>query len=424
MFVPDVFALDFILPADWIPLVYGGTAAVCAAVTSAFVHPHRSESADLETVKSRIAELEKIPNCSLEQTDELADLYNIWAAERAAAGAEIGELTPIFDKAEAVLQNALKFGDDEQLRRQLGNVMLNRAVVQQDLGHPEAAADSYKKVLAILKPLDDAGDGEAKLDVAGAKLNLGIIYRDLDRFEEAKTVFDESFLTFRAVEKIGVFDTRYYMAKVSVQQGGVLAEMGEPLEQITDAYNRAMRLYVEVIEDLQQVELERDLANVLLDRCREIHEDWLVREFPSDDERDQRIADVILDVRRGIELLEKQCQAGNKEARYDLLDAVALQGRILCDASKYDEAKHALDRAINEFADLLQENDDVVLMQTAMVYANRAVVQIGLGDKEASKQDCQKGSELINTLIQSGSHEDNDIRDLKEQFQALIEQLK
>jgi len=421
-----LFSPEFVsLPIDWNTLLYGaGFATGAAGLASVFTHEHPTEVIDMSAVKKRVAELEKISARSLEQNDELAGLYSAWAISLFDEAADLDEIVPLFGKAEAVIKATLAQGDDTEVRRQLGNVYLNWAIALNDYDDLTSAIDCYLKGISTLKPLDDSGDGEAKYDIAGMKLNLGIAYHELGEYEKARTSLEESFLAYRAVEKIGHFDTRFYMAKVSVQQGHVLSDMEESLDKIVDAHNRAMRLFVEVIEDQQQPELERDLANVLLDRCVAVYEDWLNHEFESEDERNKKIADVQLDIVRGIELLEKQYKEGNELARFDLFHGLVFQGKVLCDTEEYVKAKEVLDRAISEFADLCEDEDDMFLMQMAMAYASRAVVQMGLGNKELSQQDCRKGSELISKLLQLDDGGDEEIQELRQQFQTLFEQLK
>ena len=421
-----LFSPEFIsLPIDWNTFLYGTSLTAGAiGLASVFTHEHPAEEIDENVLKGRIAELEKSSARTLEQNAELADLYSAWATARYDDGEELDEIVQWFGKAETVLQGTLAQGDDIELRRQLGNVYLNWAVALNDYDDLRQAIGVYQKAIDTLKPLGDSGDGEAKYDIAGIKLNLGFIYHELGELGKAKTHLDESFLAYRAVEKIGaMFDTRYYMAKVSVQQGRVLHDLAEPLDSIVDAYNRAMRLYVEVIEDEKRTELERDLAAVLLDRCMAVYEDCLESEFASEEERDKKISEVSLDICRGVELLEKQYKEGNAEARFDLFHSLVLQGKVLCDISQFAEAQKTLDRAIDEFADLCDEEGDIFLMQMAMAYASRAVAQMGLGKKDLSRQDCQKGSEMINKLLQSDSN-DEEILELKQQFQLLLDQLK
>ena len=417
-FFPEFVTLSI----DWYVLAYGaGIAAGAAGLASVFAHEHQ-ENVDLDAVKSRVAELENISSRTLEQNDELAALYAVWAdALYDLEEAGLDEIVELFGKAEAIFKATLAQGDDSETRRQLGNAYLSWGVVYNGFGDLESAAATYQKAIDTLKPLDDSGDGEAKYDIAGIKLNLGIACRELGELEKAKTYLDESFLAYRAVEKICYDDTRFYMATVSVQQGNLLHEMGESLESVVDAYNRAMRLYVEVIEDRQQVELERELANVLLDRSMVTYEHWTNQKFECGEERKKVIDDVLLDISRGIELLEKQYNEGNEVARYDLYHAVSLYGRALCDAEYFDRALVSLDRAINEFASLCEEGD-AFLMQMAMAYYTRAIAYLGLGKQDLSEQDCQKGSELVNNLSQEDS-DDEEIQDLKKQFQTLLGQL-
>ena len=423
LFSPEFVSLTF----DWNMLLCGAGLAGAAGLAAVFSgRPEDQEgleSIDMNALKGRVAELENTASRTLEQNDELAALYSVWAAVLCGEEADLDEMTVMFGKAEAVLKATLAQGDDAETRRQLGGVYLAWAVALNEYDELPAAIDHYQKAIDVLKPLDDSGDGEAKYETAGIKLNLGIAYRELGEYEKARAALDESFLAYRAVEKIGVlYDTRFYMAKVSIQQGNLLYEMGETLDTVVDAYNRAMRLYVEVIEDEGRVELERDLANVLMDRCMVTYEDCLNKQFDSEEERDKVIDTVLVDIDRALELLEKQYENANEAARYDQFHGVTLKGKVLCAAAKYDEAQKTLDRAINEFADLCEDEDDVFLMQMAMAYADRAVVHLGLGNGDLSRQDCQKGSELIDKLLQS-SDDDEAIQELKEQFQTLLEQL-
>lgn len=416
LFSPEIISLPF----DWNVFLYGtGLVAGTAGVASAFTHEH-SENVDINAVKNRIADLEKSSVRTREQNDELAALYSTWALALFDEGADLNKITALFGKAETILQAVLVQGDDSEIRQALGNVYLNWAVALNDYDNLNEAILYYQKGIDILKPLDDSGDAEAKYDIAGMKLNLGIAYHQLGDYENAKTSLDESFLAYRAVEKIGIAETRVYMAKVSVQQGNTLEDMGESLDKVVDAYNRAMRLYVEVIEDVGHIELERDLANVLLDRCVAIYENCIDQKFESKEERNNKVAEVLLDICRGIELLEKQYKEGNQIARYDLFHAVTLQGKILSDESRYAEAQQVLDRAIREFADLC-EDDDISLMQMAIAYTSRAIAHMGLGRKDLSEQDCTKGLELVNKLLQLDT-EDEEIQELKQLIQAMLGQ--
>ncbi|MDR3233820.1 MAG: hypothetical protein LBT46_09195 [Planctomycetaceae bacterium] len=388
------------LSIDWNTLVcYAGLAFAGTAAGAVFAHDRNECQPDSSGQKQRIAELEKLPRRTLEQNEELADLY----ADSASCGCGDDEdclnVLGLYDKAEAVLKEALAQGDDSELRRKLGNVYLNRAVILNDFDKLGEAEKFYLLAVEMLSPLDATGDGEATYDLAGIKLNLGTLYRERSELDKARTLLDESFLLYRKIEKIGLFDTRSYMAKTSVQQGGVLFEMHEPLDKITDAYNRAMRLLVEVIEDGEQIELERDLANTLLDRCTAVYHDVLEKEFDSETERNDNIGGVLIDVGRGIDILEKQFNAGNTEARADLFNALVMQASILTNLEKYAEGRKILDRAVTEFADYAAVENPMLANEYAGAYESRAECALNAGDNTAAIADFSEAIRIREELV-------------------------
>lgn len=352
-----------------------------------------SEHQDTEALKHRISELERLRTKTIEQQEEISDLYVELAIANFENGDEQDEVLPFFVKAENVLRQTLAQGEDAEIRRRLGNVFLHRAVILNDFCDLDESIKYYDKAIEAFKPLEDQGDGEAKYDIAGIKLNRGTIYHELEEFEKAHADFDEAFQSFRAVEKITDLDTRYYMAKVSVNQGALYRDMGEPIEKIVDAYNRAMRLYVELI-DLGQLEHEHELANVLMDRCTSAYEACMVQDFPSEKDRNAKINDIIVDVDRGIEILEKLANDGNPAHRLDLFNALATKGNMLLENNQFQNALTVFNRTIKEFADFGTETDPVVLNQFAKAYENRAFCQINLDKPDAALADFAKAIEF------------------------------
>lgn len=367
------------------------------------------QGVDWETLKNRVAELEKNTARTIEQTEELSELYVAWAAELSENDNSFNEILNLFAKAETVLQSTLAQGEETEIRRRLGNVHLHRAVIYNDYEKFEPALESYGQAIETLKPLEDKGDGEAKYDIAGIRLNRGIIYQELGEFEKAKTDFDDSFTAFRAVEKISDLDTRFYMAKVSVAQGNLLRDMGEPLDKIVDAYNRAMRLFVELI-DIGQMEHERELANTLMFRCKATYENYLNREFESETERLNKVGDVLVDVGRGIEILEKLAQNGNFENRFDLFQALMTEGTMLLDIDKKPEAYKVFDELIRDFADFIDEDDPEVLNSFAVAYENRGVTTMNLGNIKESLADFDKTIEIKERFLSVEFGLDEDAR--------------
>jgi tetratricopeptide (TPR) repeat protein len=375
---------------------------------------------DPQAARDEIAKLESAGNArTLEQNEELAHLYVSSAVFALENGAEdLKEIVPQFNKAADVLTNTLKQGEDDQIRRFLGNVYLHRAVAFNDFDEMDQAIESYGEALDTLKPLEDKLDGEAKYDIAGIRLNRGTIYHELGEFEKAKADLDESFIAFRAVEKIiPEMDTRYYMAKVSVVQGSLARDMGEPLNKIADLYNRSMRLLVELIDD-GQIEHERELANVLMDRCMATYEDYRETEFADKTERFNKFGDVLVDVGRAIEILERIAQDGNEEAVVDLFTAITTQGAMLIDIEQYDGAFKSFDRAVRENAVFAESGNPILFNQYAAAIENRGFCLTNLGKFDSALADINQSITLRDKLQTAEFDLDKDTKGLFAAAQA------
>lgn len=370
---------------------------------------------DMDNLKAQIAELEGVTEKSVEQVEQLAELYIVQATCKWQDADMSDSVVPCFDKAENVLKDALAKNEDAELRRKLGNVYLNRGVMCNDFDEIEPALEYYGKAIEAFKPLEDAGDGEAKFDIAGIRLNRGTVYHEIGEYEKAQVDYDESFMAFRAVEKISgdvdmdTVDTRYYMAKVSVAQGALLRDMGEPLDKIVDAYNRAMRLYVELI-DIGQLEHEQELANTLMDRCTATYEDYMSRDFGSDAERQEKFNELLVDVERGVEILERLDETGDEETRLDLFHALSTQGTMLLDLEKYEEAQKIFDRLIGEFEDFGTDVDPLLLNQYAAVFENRGVCHLNLDSTTDALVDFDEAIRIRESILSDEFELDDDAK--------------
>ncbi|MDR2642866.1 MAG: tetratricopeptide repeat protein [Planctomycetaceae bacterium] len=370
------------------------------------------EPRDIEPLKKRVTELESMSVRSIEQNEELSDIYIELANVAYDECEAIETIVMLLNRAEKILKSTLAQGEDTEIRRRLGNVYLHRAVTYNDFDELDLAIDSYNTALATFKPLDESGDGEAKYDIAGIQLNRGTIYHEKGEFLKAKTEFDESFLAFRAVEKISDLDTRYFMAKVSIAQGTLFRDMGEPLEKVVDAYNRAMRLLVELI-DIGQMEHERELANVLMDRCTATYESYRLYKFESETERINKIGDVLIDVGRGIEILDRIVKADPQfDSRIDLFNAITTEGSILLDIDNFEEAIKAFDRAINEFAEFADADDPVLLLHFSSALANRAICLVKTNKFDDALIDSSESIKVLEKVQNADLGLDDEEKDL------------
>ncbi|MDR1486075.1 MAG: tetratricopeptide repeat protein [Planctomycetaceae bacterium] len=384
----------------------------------------KGEPRDIEPLKKRAAELESMSVRSIEQSEELSDIYTELSTIAYDEGESLETIIMLLNRAENTLNNTLTQGEDTEIRRKLGNVYLHRAVTYNDFDELDNAIDSYNTAFKTLKPLDDSGDGEAKYDIAGIQLNRGTIYHEKGDFANAKTDFDESFLAFRAVEKISDLDTRYFMAKVSIAQGTLLRDMNEPIDKVVDAYNRAMRLLVELI-DIGQMEHERELANVLLDRCTATYESFESNENESESETERvnKISDVLVDVGRGIEILDRIVKSEPQfDSRVDLFNAIATEGSILVDIDKYAEAIKAFERVVNEFADFGEIDEPILLARFASTLENYSFCLAHTGKLDDAVKNADKCIEIMERLQNDefglGSEEKDNLKILSLAFYA------
>ncbi len=391
------------MPAFWCAAaLLASTLSVVVGMTFASGHgggdeDGQSPQIDTEALKKSIEALEALSERSAVQTEQLAELYVVQAtldSDNADMDVVLAPLT----KAAALLRQALAGMEDGELRRSLGNVFMHQAEVYNEFDEVHKALEFYDQAIATFKPLDEQGDGEAKYDIAGIRLNRGTIYHEIGEFDKAKADLNESFTAYRAVEKISDLDTRYYMAKVSVVQGDLFRDMDEPLEVVVDAYNRAMRLFVELI-DIGQTEHERDLANALLRRCMAIYEDAAGKDGQSDAERQSCCDNVLIDVGRAVDILNKLDGEDNMDAHYDLFDALVAQGALLLDIGRYDETVQVFDRAIEKFADLADAADPVTLNHYASAFENRGLSLLNLEKQAQAIADFDQAAQLRQKIV-------------------------
>jgi tetratricopeptide (TPR) repeat protein len=383
-------------------------AALASQCSCGCGHNHSGDdNGELEVLRKKIADFEKSSGGSA----ELASLYVNAAIIQFEFGNDLDNVIADFNKAEKILKETLARSENTEIRLALGNVYLHRAVAFNDYDEYEDALKSYDAAIETLQPLDDAGDGEAKYDIAGIKLNRGTIKHEIGKLDEAKKDLDESFIAYRAVEKISNEDTRGFMAKVSVAQGHLFRDMNEPLNTVVETYNRAMRLYVELIDD-GEIDLERELANVLMDRCSAYYEEYKETEFESEEERIDKIGSVLVDVKRAVEILQRVADNGNEEAKVDLLYAVSQEGSILLDLEKYEEAKEVFNGIINDFAEFSDEFDPVLLNHFASAYESRGFCSLNLNDPKGALPDFDESIKICEKIQSPSFDLEDDERSL------------
>lgn len=280
---------------------------------------------------------------------------------------------------------------NEEIRRLCGLANLSHAVVLNDLDQKENAIEGYEKARGILEPLATKGDGEAKYDIAGIKLNQGILYHEIDELDKALKLLDESFTEFRALEKISELDTRYYMGKVSVALGNLYRDQNEPIEKIVDMYNRAMRLFVELI-DAGDIHHEIDLANALVDKCTARYDAAAQSGAQSEGQAEKEA--ILKEMQEALRVYEKLMAEDNPEAYYDAFGAKMSYAIMLDDCGQYDEAIKVFDEIQEKYKDWENADDPMILNEYAELYERRGQTLTNMGKAEEAIQYISKAIDI------------------------------
>lgn len=317
---------------------------------------------------AEIARLQAQPQRPAEQTRQLAEMYIELAIVKQEEG-DFEDAAESFSAANALLNEILQSPQvTDELRHLYAISVMSWASTQEEIGDNDLALSGYTIAIETLKPLEAQGDVDAKFDLAGIRFNRATIFHALGEYQQADTDFDAAFLAFRALEKISdLEDTRLLMARISAAQGNLARDAQEPLAKIDDMYNRAMRLYIELVES-GEIAIEHDLAVVLLDRCIARFDNLLDSDL--DLENSAGFDPILIDMTRGIEILERQLKAGNDAVWQDLFCALLSHATMLLDIERYTESEAIFHSLIARFADLEKSDDPAMRARMAGVYEN------------------------------------------------------
>lgn len=275
--------------------------------------------------------------------------------------------------------------DNDEIRRLCGLTHLSHAVVLNDMDEKEDAIEEYEEARKILEPLESKGDGEAKYDIAGIKLNQGILFHELGELDKAFKLLDESFTEFRALEKISELDTRYYMGKVSVALANLFRDQNEPIEKIVDMYNRSMRLFVELV-DAGDIQHELDLANALIDKC--------TARYDAAVHSNTRDISILDDMRQGLQILEKLVAEDNHEAYFDRFGALMSYAIMLDEFGQHEEALKTFNEVQEKYKEWENADDPMILNEYAELYERRGQCLANMEKIDEAIQNISKSIEL------------------------------
>jgi serine/threonine-protein kinase len=137
-------------------------------------------------------------------------------------------------------------------RRGLADALIGLGIIEQDLGRPADAEDSYRKGIALFEGLvhDHPGVADYRGDLAAAWNNLADLQRKLGRPAEAMTSWERALAAFRVLARDHPDANRYReaLARATHNLATVQAEVGRHAEALV-SYRRAAELREALVRD-------------------------------------------------------------------------------------------------------------------------------------------------------------------------------
>jgi tetratricopeptide (TPR) repeat protein len=303
-----------------------------------------------ETEES-IAALAQNKSRTEDESLELIGLYEKLATQKIECY-EADDAVSAYENAIGLLTAMPDINSNDIKARHLAELYVDISKLQANLGEHDDALVSLSKAKDALKDLVARQDGDAMYEVAQIQYHRGCIYREIGDNGEAAKALDDAFIRYRALEKISdLSDTRYDMALVSLEQAFLMRETEQPIDKITDLYNRTMRLLVELI-DIGQLEHELLLAETLIDKCSATFDAYLKDEvkFDSTEKENEAYDEVLKTVTQGLDIILRLAQdETNVDAQESYLDSSQRYMEMLSQRGRVDEALELGNKVINDF---------------------------------------------------------------------------
>ena len=315
---------------------------------------------------------------------------------RAARFQEEGEdekATDDYGTAFALIDELIEtYGESVDLLKLLAASRLNYAVMLNDSGELSDAEEEYRKAAESNEKLVAFGDGEARLDLVGIKLNLAGIERERERPTESVALIDDAIEEFN---KIAEEDSNrrdealYYLSRALLAKSEILASDFEGERDDSGARDEARREVARAVDVLRSLvgagrsDHKRDLADalcLLVDLGEEREADDLDDAIKSLEEARSHFASVVV--------------CGQPDASVDLFDASMREGELLLRRERHKEAL-ALYKDVADTFEQFAESDELPLLDgMATAYLRVATLQKGSVSIDKTIEDLKKALDL------------------------------
>lgn len=355
-----------------------------------------------EQTDKRVEELVEALDSGEESKESLAELIGCYLT-RAARLQEEGEDERAADDYAAAFarygEYEENYGQNLELVKLVAAGRLNYGILLNDSGDLAEADEEYALAENEYRKLAEFGDREAKLDLAGLKLNrAAVAFERGDRvgsFEALDSVAEE-FRKLAEDPENNKSEALYYLAKTYATKSSFLRSTLEDddLEspeatEATEAIDRAIEVYRALV-DAGETQYRRDLGDALVLRA--------TTSATRSKEDLENVADALGEA---AEYYKQVVALGENDASVDLFDATLQRAKTLLALERADEAERLYDSVVETF-DVFADSGELPLVEgLATAYQKRAELRASKASVKATVADLTRAIELQTAIADS-----------------------
>lgn len=268
----------------------------------------------------------------------------------------------------------------------LGQVHLTYGIALNDQGLWSDALNEYDAAESLLGKVAERGNLEARLDLAGIRLNIATIQFELGKYDESLAAFEKvkgDFSSLISTEKED--DAYYYLAKTYVQESSVCREMGDD-EKGLQRLEEGIALFRRMAEGGDTAR-SVDLAEALAEYAQYLE--------CAGGKNSEEILPV---VDESVTLLREGIAAGRADVCPDLLTMSVMKGRLLNYLDRTAESETFLTETAEIFEGIRETEDPSALLTLVSLFDERGKSRYTQQRYEDALADFNEALEIAGTL--------------------------
>jgi len=271
-----------------------------------------------------------------------------------------------YQQAIDVLEEVIRREESPERIRMLGLTRLSYAVMLNDSGLWTEALGEYEKAACSMKRLADAGDVEAKLDLAGIELNrVTIQFETQDQPENSQTLLKNIAAARERFESLLTgsqkTEASFYLAKTLLLEASILDQAEQNIEA-NDACRRGCDLLRELVEAGHE-EYRSEFAESLAIYAERLMDD------PETGEYQPKAA--LPAAQESAAQYRRLLDAGDSSVMADTFDTGLMEAKLLFDSGQNSAAVETYNRLETRFTLLEEANIPEILTRLASLYSGR-----------------------------------------------------